>query len=492
MKKFGIFAAALFAAVAFTSCEPTPEPTPDIDNLVEDGFYAVGEACPIKSVNDADAVLAQMSQGINEVLMNDEKKTWDESKRDGMWEKYIYLEANKEFELILKEGETTTIYGADLKKQELVTDLKPVLGYKGSLKIGQKMQVDSTGLYHIVLDLDKDGKLALVGGPQIIVAPVTWGISGDCNGWGMTEAQPEVKSAKEIVWKWENQEFSANQKFKFKDAKSAWKIVLDESNQVKAHTNLGTDSKNGGADIIVEKSGLYTITLTYTLAKGEIANSYKYEVVKSGDASAKDYSDCEMELVGAAVAEQEGAQADASSWGWGNVYSLGKPVVVGKVYTWQAVGVKMVAGGFKVRTIGFKDQGDIKAFDNGSDQTIAAEGLYVITFVIDAVADTKTVIIAPYDPTAPITVKAKMPAGAEGPFNAWVWPTGGDGAWQTLTKEGDWYVYTAAADVKELNIIYIEGTNWDDKKWQTSDLKAVVSTCWQIKDDHSVVAVPAE
>ena len=491
MKKFGIFAAALFAAVAFTSCEPKPGPTPDIDNLVEDGFYAVGDACPIKSVNDADAVLAQMAQGINEVLMDKDKLSWEESDREGMWEKYIYLEGGKDFELILKEGENQTIYGADLALKDLNTEDKPQQGYFGSLKIGQKMQVPTTGLYHIVLDLNKDGKLDLTGGAQIIVVPVSWGISGDCNGWAMTVAQPDVKSAKEIVWKWENVEFSANQKFKFKDEKG-WKIVLDDAGAVKAHTNLGTDSKNGGADIVVEKGAIYTIQLTYNLAKGEIANSYKYEVVKSGEASAKDYSDCEMELVGAAVAEQEGAVADPSNWNWGNVYSLGKPVVTGKVYTWQAVGVKMVAGGFKVRTVSFADQGDIKAFDNGSDQTIAAEGLYVITFVIDAVADTKTVIIAPYDPTAPITVKAKMPAGAEGPFNAWVWPTGGDGAWQTLTKEGDWYVYTAAADVKELNIIYIEGTDWSDKKWQTADLKTVVSTCWQIKDDHSVVAVPAE
>ena len=493
MKKFGIFMCSLaLVGMMFTSCDPQGQQGGgdiDLDNLVEDGFYAVGEACPIKTVNDANAVLAQMSQGINEELMNNGGKTWEEAKRDGMWEKYIWLEANKEFELILKEGEATTIYGANLEQQELTTDGSPLLGYKGSLVIGQKMQVTESGLYHIVLDLNKDGALDLTGKEQIIVAPVTWGISGDCNGWGMTETEPEIKSATEIVWKWENQEFSANQKFKFKDVKSSWKIVLDDAGAVKAHTNLGTDCKNGGADIVVEKGGFYTIQLTYTLAKGEIANSYKYELIKTADAAAKDYSACQMELVGAAVAEQEGAVADPSNWNWGNVYALGTPSVNGKVYTWQAVGVKMVAGGFKVRTVSFADQGDIKAFDNGTDQTIAADGLYVITFVIDAETDAKTVIIAPYDPTAPITVKAKMPAGAEGPFNAWVWPTGGDGAWQTLTQEGDWYVYTAAADVKELNIIYIEGTNWDDKKWQTADLKAVVSTNWQIKDDHSVIAV---
>ena len=147
MKKFGIFMCSLaLVGMMFTSCDQKGQGGGgdiDIDNIVEDGFYAVGDACPIKDVNDANAVLAQMSQGINEVLMdqdklNDKGKTWDESKRDGMWEKYIWLEANKEFELILKEGETTTIYGANLVQQELTTDGSPLLGYKVILVIGQK------------------------------------------------------------------------------------------------------------------------------------------------------------------------------------------------------------------------------------------------------------------------------------------------------------------------------------------------------------------
>ena len=500
MKKFGIFMCSLaLVGMMFTSCDQKGQGGGgdiDIDNLVEDGFYAVGEACPIKDVNASNAVLAQMSQGINEVDMNDNGKTWDESKRDGMWEKYIWLEANKEFELILKEGEKTTIYGANLEQQELTTDGSPLLGYKGSLVIGQKMQVTESGLYHIVLDLNKDGALDLTGKEQIIVAPVTWGISGDCNGWGMTETTPDIKSATEIVWTWENQEFSAGGKFKFKDAKSSWKIVLDDAGAVKAHTNLGTDSKNGGADIIVEASAIYTIKLTYTLAKGEIANSYKYELIKTADVTAKDYSACVLELVGDAIAEQEGAVADASSWGWGNVYSMGTPSVSGKIYTWNAVGVKLLAaGGFKARTEGAQAQGDIAAFDlglDGGNATVAADGLYVVTVTIDAATDAKTLTITPYDPSASIVVKAKMPASATGPFSAWVWPTGGDGAWATLTQEGDWYVYTADAGVTEVNIIFIEGTSWDDKKWQTADLKTVSSVCWQVEEDHTVTNIDCE
>lgn len=499
MKKFGIFMCSLaLVGMMFTSCDQKGQGGGgdiNIDNLVEDGFYAVGEACPIKTVNDANAVLAQMSQGINEVDMDQNGKTWEESKRDGMWEKYIYLEANKEFELILKEGEQTTIYGANLEKQELTTDGTALQGYKGSLVIGQKMQVAEAGLYHIVLDLNKDGKLDLTGGAQIIVAPVTWGVSGGMNGWGMTVVEPEVKSATEIVWVWENQELSAGDKFKFKD-QNGWKIVLDDAGAVKAHTNLGTDCQNGGADIVVENSAIYKITLTYTLAKGVIANSYKYTIEKTADVTAKDYSACVLELVGDAIAEQEGAQKDASSWNWGNVYSMGTPSVSGKVYTWNAVGVKLLAaGGFKARTEGAQAQGDIAAFDlgiDGGNATVAEDGLYVVTVTVDAATDAKTMTIAPYDPTAAIVVKAKMPASATGPFRAWVWPTGGDGAWQDLTKEGDWYVYTATPDVTEVNIIFIEGTSWDDKKWQTGDLKTVSSVCWQVEEDHSVTNIDCE
>jgi len=99
----------------------------------------------------------------------------------------------------------------------------------------------------------------------------------------------------------------------------------------------------------------------------------------------------------------------------------------------------------------------------------------------------------PAEPAEPkdITVKAKMPAGAGEPISAWVWPTGGEGSWVTPVKDGEWYVYEAK-QVTEVNIIFIEGTSWEDKIWQTKDLKTSESVCWQIETDYSGTIIDCE
>ena len=100
----------------------------------------------------------------------------------------------------------------------------------------------SMGLYHIVLDLNQDGKLDAAGGPQVIIAPVSWGISGGMNGWSMTVGQ---KAANAYEWTWENVEIPGNSEFKFKD-ENGWKIFLDgETQQVSANTNLGQNMVPG-------------------------------------------------------------------------------------------------------------------------------------------------------------------------------------------------------------------------------------------------------
>lgn len=283
MKKISIFMCSLALGMAFTSCDPEQgtQGGVDFDNLTEDGFYAVGEACPVKSVDAENAVLAQMAQGINEVDMDQNGMTWDEAKRDGMWEKYIYLEGGKDFELILKEGENQTIYGANLAKTMINTDKGEQEHYKGSLIIGQKMQVAESGLYHIVLDLNKDGKLDLTGKEQIIVVPVEWAVTVSNND--VKASKVDVKSATEIVWTWDTVTIKPSDWFKFKDYVTGWKIQLDDAGAVKAHTNMGTDSIgnliNGTGNLpAVDKYGKYAITLTYKLAKGQVGNSYSYTI----------------------------------------------------------------------------------------------------------------------------------------------------------------------------------------------------------------------
>jgi hypothetical protein len=153
---------------------------------------------------------------------------------------------------------------------------------KGELKTGDTapaMKVAATGLYHIVLDLNKAGDLA---NAQIIVAPVEWGVRGAMNGWGFTKMEATEFSNEGITYTIKDAEMSKNGEFKFAYG-GAWKITLDDAGKVRANTNLGNVQEGvaedalaaGGKNIKVEKAGLYDITLTFKLTAGELGASYK-------------------------------------------------------------------------------------------------------------------------------------------------------------------------------------------------------------------------
>jgi hypothetical protein len=119
------------------------------------------------------------------------------------------------------------------------------------------------------------------------------------NGWGITTAEPNIKSSTEIVWTWTNQVVEGSDPLlRFRDAKSGWKISLDKDGLVKAHTNLGENGRNGGGDIHIESCGVYTIKLFYNLASGDIENSYKYEIVKTGEIQISDPSSIVYSFIG--------------------------------------------------------------------------------------------------------------------------------------------------------------------------------------------------
>ena len=134
------------------------------------------------------------------------------------------------------------------------------------------------------------------------------------NGWGFTAGARTEFNKTTMTYTWEGQELSAGGAFKFAYG-GGWKIELNaladatdanDARYIKANTNLGEGAVPGGADIKVEAAGTYTITLTYNLAQGAIADSYKYEIKMT---AASDLPS-EMYMIGDAI----------GGWDWAGDY----------------------------------------------------------------------------------------------------------------------------------------------------------------------------
>lgn len=271
MKRLSFFASALaLIGLCFTSCKE-PAPGPDLDEVIEDGFYVAGDATGSTELE----LKYRMAAGLNEADGN--------KAREGLYEKYIALEADKDFYLTLHEGLSDTRYSAELA--DLVIDGADyqvnMTARSGAVKTGADapaMKVTESGLYHITLDLDKDQKL---GGAVLVVAPVKWYVNikdpalGD-EAPAFTELSNEGFNKDKMVY---TKTFTSVNMGNFKFAYGqGWKIYLDNAHTVAVNTNLGVDMINGGKDIPLPKGKNVTIKLTWTLAKGSIADSYKMEL----------------------------------------------------------------------------------------------------------------------------------------------------------------------------------------------------------------------
>lgn len=257
LKKLGLFLGVLVVGLAaFSSCK-----SDDNTVIVEDGFYVTGAATGSTSLSIVD----RMSTGLNEV---------SKEKRAGMYEKYIALEANKEFYLVLKEGSVETRYSAVLTDFDTKgeNDQPTVILHRGTLVSGSSavaMKVTTSGLYHIVLDLNTAKDLA---NPLIIVAPVQWGVRGVNGDWGWKKMKAGAFNRTTMVWDTTIAATSASE-FKFAYG-GGWKIQLDDAGLVKANTNLGVDMLPNGANLNMPKGTDIKVTLTWNLATGEISKSY--------------------------------------------------------------------------------------------------------------------------------------------------------------------------------------------------------------------------
>lgn len=384
MKKiFSVIAIAAMAMFAF-SCKPD-NPTPDdIDNIVEDGVY----------VMLGDKIVAEyaMAGGFNEAA--------DQAARDGMYEKYIVLDKDQEFTLAYKAGEKILKYGAELKAftPEALTgvyDGNPKTAVlKGALVEGEKapkMKASEKGLYHIVLDLNKDGKL---DNPQILLVNTHYGIRGAMisESWDYAAMEAGELSNEGTTYTITGLNVKPNQEFKFA-YNSAWKITLDAAGLVKANTNLGKDCVPGGDNIAIAESGAYTITLKFVLKGGPVKNSWSYTITRTGD--------MQVEPINPAAS---GFMVGVSGGNWGNwadpnpaaVYNAAESSVTdaakfsGK-YVFDIAEIEM-KGSFKIRINGAwigPNDATVEGLETSTDSdgnfavAEAAEGNYSAKFSFD-------------------------------------------------------------------------------------------------------------
>ena len=369
MKKFFLYLSIAAVTLCLASCEK--EKGPNVDELTEDGFYVALDPTGQTAVTEKE----MMANGINEAA--------DQSLREGMYEKYIVLDADKEFSLAYISGGKMELYGASLsefKPADLtgIYDSNPADAvFKGKLEIGDnapKMKVSKKGLYHIVLDLNKKGDLAEA---QIVLCPVTMGVRGGMNSWGFTAMNATEPSNEGITYTLSGQELGNNGEFKFA-YNSAWKITLDSEGAVKANTNLGKDCKPGGDNIAVtEGAGKYSITLTFKLAAGDIAKSFKYEIKQEEKANYPEH----VYMIG----------QDFGSWSWDNAGVVDLPHV--------SEGGNPLDGAFVVTRYFLKDSGfkfstakdwgmafgkmttnsSEFTFDGDGNAHVPADGLWTIT-----------------------------------------------------------------------------------------------------------------
>ena len=303
MKKLLYFAGAMALMAGMVACGPEEGPTgPNLDESVEVGFYVIGDAVGVTDIVGE----AMMGAGYNEngperdengaVIDATTNKRGTNQLRSGMYEKYVWLEAGKDFEIVYFDGEQRTRYGAVLDREiskEQTGDGFPEdpqwgkIGELDKTESAPALQVPETGFYHIVLD-DASNQEDKADFALIMVLKAKMSTRGDNNGWGNTYGVEARAEDGTITWTWAEQTFSkAGAKFKFA-YNHGWKIALDLSGNIKCNTNLGWTSADdhkllqGGADIVVDNKGIYTITLTYKMGKGAHGNSFTYNIEQTG------------------------------------------------------------------------------------------------------------------------------------------------------------------------------------------------------------------
>lgn len=287
--------------------------------------------------------------------------------------------------------------------------------FGGTWAVGEKIElvpngdnmVTTAGTFDIYLNPDIAAAYVLEAGAEAPAAPETWGIVGTTNNWGSDDLDMGLAlDADGKYWVRKGVALPDGEQIKFR-FKHDWTDNFGGTFAVDAIIEVAKDGAN-----MTTVEGTYDVYLDVEGAKAYFMTDGKTPA-DAGEAEVVivDYSNCQMELVGSGVAEQEGAAVE-TVWNWGNALlasNEGKPAKAEDVYTWTWSNVKLTAEGWKVRVLNAAESGGVANFDLGDgavDKEASAnvqestdgniyvtEGNYDITLVIDAATDTKTVTI---------------------------------------------------------------------------------------------------
>lgn len=243
------------ALAIFASCNKSGNGDKEI---IEDGYYVSGAATAVEGLK-ANHMMAVAN---NEADGN--------KKANGVFEKYIVLDADKDFAITHYSAGQELLKGAKLEKKNVAgkDDQINCDFFQGKVADGTAMQVAKAGLYHIIFDT-KAG--------NIFVVPVEWGVRGVNGNWGWTKMTVSAVNHETMTWTIDYKDGINAGDFKFAYG-NGWKLQLDEAGKLKVNTNLGKDMVPGAGNILLPPYESGKITLTWKLATGATAKSYEMKI----------------------------------------------------------------------------------------------------------------------------------------------------------------------------------------------------------------------
>ena len=384
-------------AMGFTlnSCKKSSDTTTTTVILL-DGYYVKGAGTAYADLNPNAMMNSTYNEVLNPVLPTS-------TKRAQLMELYIPVKAGTDgFNIVKVAGSVTKVYGPgpDFAQVAAPTTDEPhgVFFKRGTyMETTNKFTVDTSGMYHVVLDYDL-GKVS--------VTRVKWGMIGAATPHGWTSSTEMTESAFSLTsMSWSLTGLTLTKgtwKYRYS---SGWKIIFDTVFDngggklgIKVNTNFGFGVDTllpGGHDITNSVQGVYTSTLAYTLGSG-----YKATLTKTGNIPPVDYSTFKMGIIGNVYLKLDGTQAN-----WDENFGTSLPVVTGgTTYTWTYTIDINAAGDFKFRqgfdwsgkSIGFGDvtmAGPAAAnfSDDGGNFKVSVIGNYTLFLQIDATTENYTV-----------------------------------------------------------------------------------------------------